>query len=304
MKRPSLSELDAVAKVAQTRSFRGAARELGVSPSALSHGISALEARLGVRLFQRSTRSVALTDEGEAFVAHISLALQAIDGAVEDVHRRNATPRGTLRLVSPRGPAYVAVLPFVLEMRRRHPEVQVELVTDPRWVDIVAEGYDAGVRYAGTVPQDMVAIACGGTLDVAVVGSPAYLKAHRAPQKPQDLSAHECIRYRKASGTVSKWEFRVRGRNVAFAVEGKLVLDDEAFLIDAALAGAGLAFVTHAAAARYLDAGRLQRVLERYCPRYEPAQLFYPSGLLVRTALRAFIAVVKGGTVPSLARSK
>jgi DNA-binding transcriptional LysR family regulator len=293
MKQPSLSELNAVAKVAQTRSFRGAARELGASPSALSHAISTLERRLGVRLFQRSTRSVALTDEGEAFVECIGRALHAIDRAVEDVHQHSAVPRGTLRLVSPRGPAYVAVLPAVLETRRRHPDVHIELVTDARMIDIVAEGFDAGIRYAGTVPQDMVATPCGSDLNVAIVASPAYLKHHPAPKRPQDLADHECIRYHKASGTVKRWELRVKGRAIAIEVAGKLVLDDEAFLIDAALGGVGLAYVARAAAARHLASGALVAVLDAHAPRFEPVQLFYPSGVLVRAALRAFIAVVK-----------
>jgi DNA-binding transcriptional LysR family regulator len=140
----------------------------------------------------------------------------------------------------------------------------------------------------------MVAVACGTDLDVAIVAAPSYLKQHPAPRRPQDLASHDCIRYRKASGTVNRWELRVRGRNLGMEVTGKLVLDDEAFLIDAALAGAGLAYVTHAAALQQIAAGRLVRVLERYSPRYPPPQLFYPSGLLVRTALRAFIEVVKG----------
>lgn len=293
MTRPSMSELDAVSKVAQTRSFRGAARELGASPSALSHAIASLERRLGVRLFQRSTRSVALTNEGEMFVQRIGGALREIEVAVEDVHQQSSTPRGTLRIVGPRGPAHVAVLPAVLEMRRRHPDVKIELVADARMVDIVAEGFDAGVRYAGTVPKDMVAVPCGVDLDIAIVATPAYVKKHGAPKRPQDLADHECVRYHKATGTVSRWELRVRGRALSIEVDGGLVVNDEAFLLDAALAGIGLAYVSHAAAARHLEAGDLVRVLETYSPRFEPVQLFYPSGTLVRAALRAFVDVAK-----------
>jgi DNA-binding transcriptional LysR family regulator len=293
MSRASLAELEAVNAVARTRSFRGAAKELGISASGLSHAISSLEARLQVRLFHRSTRSVALTDEGEAFVHRLKPALEEIDAALDDVHATSEEPSGSLRIVSPRGPAEITVLPAVLEMRRRHPAVSVEVVSDARYVDIVAEGYDAGIRYAGTVPRDMVSIPCSPELRVAIVAAPSYLATRRAPQKPQDLLAHECIRYRKDSGTVRRWELRMNGREISVEVEGGLVLDDEAFLLQAALDGAGLAYLSDAAAKPHLDAGRLVRVLERYAPRFGALQLFHPSGRLVRAALRAFIAIVK-----------
>ena len=264
-----------------------------MSPSALSHAISALEERLGVRLFHRSTRSVALSDDGDAFVSRLQPALQAIDAALEDVHEASAEPRGTLRLVAPRAPAELVVLPYVLEMRRRHPAVSVELVTDARLVDIVAEGFDAGVRYPGTVPRDMVSIPCSPDLRVVIVAAPSYLAGRRAPKKPQDLREHDCIRYRKESGTVRRWELQGNGRDVSVEVDGGLVLDDQAFLLQAVLDGAGLAYLSEAAVAPHLAAGRLVRVLERYSPRFGSLQLFHPSGRLVRAALRAFLAIVK-----------
>lgn len=292
--RASLVELAAVNVVARTRSFRGAAKELGMSPSALSHAVAALEARLGARLFQRSTRSVTLTAEGAAFVGRLQPALHEIDAALDDVHAANAGgPRGLLRLVAPRGPAELAVLPAVLELRRRHPAVQVELVTDARLVDIVAEGFDAGVRYHGTVPRDMVAIPCGPDLRIAVVAAPAYLATRRAPKKPQDLRAHDCIRYRKESGIVRRWELSRDGRAEVVDVDGSLVLDDQAFVLQAALAGAGVAYLSEAAVQPHLDAGRLVRLMPRHSPRFAGVRLFHPSGRLVRAPLRALIAIVK-----------
>lgn len=292
-KRPTVAELEAVTAVAGARSIRGGARELGVSPSALSHAISSLESRLRVRLFHRSTRSVTLTDEGAAFVARAGEALAVIDRAVGDADERSGVPSGTLRVVAPRGPAWTTILPVVLEMRRRHPDVIVELVTETRTVDIVAEGYDAGVRYAGTVPGDMIAIPCSADLRIAIVAAPSYFQDRPPPRSPGDLAAHECIRYRKDGSPVRRWMLAIGGRERGVDVDGHLVLDDEAFLLDAALAGAGLAYVSHTAAAPYIATGQLVRVLDRYWPRFEPVQLFYPSRSYVRAALRAFVDIVK-----------
>lgn len=295
-----MTELEAVTTVARTQSFRGAARELGASASALSHAIASLERRLAVRLFQRSTRSVRLTDEGSAFVAHATEALAVVDRAVDDVTARSGVPNGTLRLVSPRGPAWITVLPAVLELRRRHPDVSVELVTETRTrVDLIAEGFDAGIRYAGQAPPDMVAVSCAGSLEVAIVGAPSYLRGRALPTRPADLAEHECLRYRKDGLPVTRWRLRVGGREREVDVHGHLVLDDEAFLLDAALAGAGLAYVTLAAASPHIAARRLVRVLERSSPKFEAVQLIYPARRQLRPALRAFVDILReerGGT--------
>lgn len=293
MHKPTLVELEAVSTVARTGSFRGAAKELGRSASALSHAVSTLEARVGVRLFQRSTRSVSLTEEGEALVGRLRPALREIDAALDDVQQARSEPRGTLRLVAPRAAAELVVLPLVLAMRQRHPDVHVELVTDPRLVDVVAEGFDAGVRHAGVVPRDMVAVPCGPDLHIAVVASDRYLARHPSPTRPEDLAGHDCIRYRKESGVVRRWPFQVDGREAAFEVDGSLVVDDEAFLLRAALEGAGVAYLSEAAAAPHLASGRLVRLLQPYSPRFEAMRLFYPGGQRVRPALRAFVALVK-----------
>ncbi|WP_224366798.1 LysR substrate-binding domain-containing protein [Hyalangium versicolor] len=174
-----------------------------------------------------------------------------------------------------------------------HPEVMVELVTETRTVDIVAEGYDAGVRYAGMVPGDMVAIPCSADSHIAIVAAPSYFRGRQPPRSPRDLAGHECIRYRKDGNPVRRWTLVIGDRESAVDVDGHLVLDDEAFLLEAALAGAGLAYITHAAAAPYIATGQLVRVLERYSPRFEPVQLFYPSRSYVRAALRAFVDIVK-----------
>lgn len=293
MKKPTLVELEAVSMVARTGSFRGAAKELGLSASALSHAISSLEGRIGVRLFQRSTRSVSLTEEGESLVGRLRPALREIDAALDDVQQTGPGPRGTLRLVAPRAAAEQVMMPLVLAMRQRHPDVRVELVTDARLVDIVAEGFDAGVRYPDFVPRDMVAVPCGPDLRVAIVASGSYFARHSPPRRPQDLAAHDCVRYRKESGVVRRWILAIKGREASFEVDGSLVLDDEAFLLRAALDGAGLVYLGEAAAAPHIASGRLVRVLEKYSPRFDAMSLFYPGGQRVRAALQAFVALVK-----------
>jgi DNA-binding transcriptional LysR family regulator len=293
MRRPTLVELEAVSAVARAGGFRGAGKELGLSASALSHAVSSLERRLGVRLFQRSTRSVTLTEEGETLVGRLQPMLRELESALDDVQQTGSQPRGTLRLVAPRGPAELTLMPLVLALRQRHPGVRVELVSDARLVDIVAEGFDAGLRYAGSVPRDMVAVPCGPDLRIAVVATRRYFARHPAPDHPRELAGHDCIRYRKESGIVRRWPFRVQGREVAFEVDGSLVVDDEAFLLRAALDGAGLSYLSEAAAAPHLAAGRLVRVLERFSPRFEAMQLFYPGGQRVRAPLQAFVALVR-----------
>ena len=292
-KRPSVAELEAVVAASRAGSMRGGARELGISPSALSHAISSIETRLQTRLFQRTTRSMSLTVAGASFVASARQALALVDAAVDGAGERSGRPTGLLRLVAPRGPALTALIPIILELRRRHPEVAVELVTATGQVDIVAEGYDAAVRYAGTVPSSMIALPCAPPSRIAIVGAPAYLREHPEPRSPRDLAAHECLRYRKDGATVGGWTLVTRGRQNNVEVHGHLVLDDEVFLLEAALAGAGLAYITHAMAEPHLRSGRLMRVLERYSPRFEPVQLYFPSRTFVRPALRALIDIVR-----------
>ncbi|MDI1479391.1 LysR family transcriptional regulator [Polyangium sp. y55x31] len=296
MIRASLIELEAVIAIASLKSFRAAARQLEMSPSALSHAISALEQRLGVRLFHRTTRSVSLSAAGEHFVRRVQPALREVSSTLDEMHELRDTPSGTLRINTSKGAAEIAVLPMLLELRRRHPDVRVELVTEERFVDIVAEGFDAGVRLAEAVPQDMVAIPCGGDLSMAVVGAPSYFASRTKPTKPKDLLDHECIRRRMASGQVYRWELEKRGREVAIDVRGALTLDNDDLVLQAALAGAGLAFLSDRAVAADVEAGRLVRVLADWTPPFPGLRLFHPSHRLVRAALRAFITIVREST--------
>lgn len=294
MPSPRLAELEAVLAVARHRSFRAAATELGVSPSALSHTIGALERRLEVRLFHRTTRSVALSPVGEQLVARLSPVLRELTTTLDAVEELRDTPRGTLRITASRGGAHYRVGELLARMRERYPDVTVELNTEDRLVDIVADGFDAGIRLAEAVPPDMVAIPFGPkTTRLVVVGSPGYLARHTAPKKPADLERHNCIRRRMGSGAVYRWELEKRGRPMVVDVRGSLVVDDDEVTLQAVLAGAGLAYMGLEAATPHLRAGRLVEVLPDWTPPFPGLRLFHPSGRYVRATLRAFIEVMR-----------
>lgn len=293
MRKPGLVELDAVVAVASHKSFRAAADELGLSRSALSHAIAALEQRLGVRLFNRTTRSVALSDAGEQFLSRIRPALKEISEAVTAAGERRDTPSGTLRINASEGAVRLFLMPYVIEFVRRYPDVRLELVSQDRMVDIVADGFDAGVRLAEGVPQDMVAIPCADDVAFAVVGSPRYFKGRPAIRVPADVTRHACIRRRWPSGALYRWEFEKHGQEQVIDVNGPLTLDLDEPMREAALKGVGLAYLTEAHVARDIEAKRLIRVLEDWTPAYPGPRLYYPGHRHVPAALRAFIAVVK-----------
>jgi DNA-binding transcriptional LysR family regulator len=292
MSRAGLVELNAVVAVAAHRSFRAAATELAMSPSALSHAIAALEQRLGVRVFHRTTRSVALSEAGEQFLARVRPALREITDAMEAASESRAVPSGTLRLNTSDGAATL-ILPAALELGRRFPELSVEIVTHDGLIDIVADGFDAGVRLAESVPKDMVAVAFGADLEMAVVGTPGYFKRHPAPRHPRDLADHVCIRRRWPSGALYRWDFEKRRKEIAVDVAGPFTFDRDGLTITAALAGAGLAYVSLHAVQADLARGRLVRALADWTPAYPGLRLYYPSRRHIRPALRAFVAVLR-----------
>src|SRR3984957_18805503 len=254
-------ELEAVVAVARRRGFRAAARELGMSSSALSHAVAALEVRLGVRLFNRTTRSVALSAAGEQFVAEVAPALAAIRAAIERVDEHRAEPAGVLRLNLTLGAARMILAPLVFEYLRRYPQVAVDMVTEAAMVDIVGQGFDAGVRLQEFIPPDMIAVPITGPIRSIVVGSPAYFAGRKRPRTPADLAEHRCIRRRTGSGAIYRWEFEKRGEAVAIDVPGQLILDDNDLMLLAALDGEGLAFVSDISAAKSIEAGLLLPVL-------------------------------------------
>lgn len=293
MSRAGLDELNAALAVAAHRSFRAAAAELGLSPSALSHTIAALEKRLGVRLFHRTTRSVSLSEAGEQFLARVRPALREIGAAVEDVNAFRDSPRGTLRINTSEAAARSVLMPKIVALVARHPELSVELATNDRFVDIVAEGFDAGVRFLDSVPEDMVAIPCGPEVRFAVVASPRYFEKHAPPKVPADLLAHACIRRRWPGGAIFRWQLGKRGEEVAVDVRGPLTLDRDPLMVDAALAGAGIAYVSEWEVAAHLASGRLVRALDDWTPRYPGFCLYYPGHRHVPAGLRAFVQLLQ-----------
>jgi DNA-binding transcriptional LysR family regulator len=287
-----LAELTAVLAVARQRNFRAAADDLGMSPSALSHGVSALEQRIGVRLFNRTTRSVSLTEAGEQFVASVSPALKQIEDAVIAATSRQATPTGALR-INASGTAAFQMWPVFEQYIRRYPAVTLDLATEGRFVDIVLKGFDAGIRLAESVPKEMIAIPIGPTQSFAVVGSAAYFRNHTKPKSPVDLKGHRCIRMRSPNGSIGRWEFERRGERFLFDVEGTLTLDEPALLHKAALAGLGLAYLNLWRVHADITKNRLVRVLDDWTPPFEGLCLYYPGRRHVPAPLRALVDLLK-----------
>jgi DNA-binding transcriptional LysR family regulator len=286
-------ELNAVAAISAHRSFRAAATELGISPSALSHAIAGLEKRLGVRLINRTTRSVSLSEAGERFLARVSPALREIAGAIEDVNEFRDTPAGTLRINLKERAAHQILRPVVAKFLRRYPDMNVELTLEGRPIDIVAEGFDAGIRLAESVPQDMVAIPVGPDSRFIVVGAPDYFAHASVPRSPSDLLNHECIRRRMSGGKLYRWEFEKRGEEMALDVPGRLTLDSDALMVEAAIEGVGLAFVSDFWVTEHLVGRKLRAVLEDWTPPFPGLRLYYPRHRHMTAGLRAFVDLLR-----------
>ncbi|MCL6709194.1 LysR family transcriptional regulator [Pseudomonas sp. R2.Fl] len=293
MKRAGLIELNAVAIVAETRNFRSAALTLGMSASAISHAISALENRLGVRLFNRTTRSVSLTEAGERFLEKVSPALREIAEAMESATEAADVPRGRLRINTPSDGTRGLLMPILADYHRRYPEVHVDVVSEGRTVDIVAEGFDLGVRLREIVPQDMVAIPLSREERFLVYGAPSYFERFGRPEVPADLMRHACLRMRLPSGTVYRWEFERHGEEIRLDVDGPMTLQHMDLMLEAAVAGLGLAYMTTRRAADDVAAGRLEAVLEDWSPPFPGLCLYFPSRRHLPPATRAFIDLAR-----------
>ena len=285
----SLGDFGPFLAVAKHRSFRRAAAELGVTPSALSHALRTLEDRVGLRLVNRTTRSVALTEVGERLRARLQPILLDLDAAIEELNAYRAQPVGTLRINAPRLAARLMLLNLVARFVQAHPAVHVEIVVEEALVDIVSTGFDAGIRYGDVIAADMISVPCGGKHRFAVVGSPSYFERKGVPRAPHDLKDHDCIQYRFASGAFYRWEFEKRGTELAVDVSGPVTVGDQDLMVEPALAGAGLAFVFEEQARDDVAAGRLLRVLDDWCPLYPGFFLYYPSRRQLPAALRAFV---------------
>ena len=293
MDRPTLNDLQAFATVAEHRSFRKAADALGVSRSALSHALLGLERNLGIRLLNRTTRSVSPTDTGARLLARLGPVLRDLDAALDTLAEVRGSPSGTLRINANKAAARLLLRNVVPQFLARYPDVELDLVSEGRLVDIVEHGFDAGVRLGEAVPRDMVAIKIDNDIRFLAVAAPSYLAARVAPKTPDDLRHHRCIRQRLPSGKRYRWEFSKRGKEMTIDVPGALTLDDNDLMIDAAADGHGIAYVPESAARQMLDSGQLVAVLEDWCPWIAGLTLYYPGRRHVPAALRAFIDVLK-----------
>jgi len=290
MNRIGPSDLAVFLAIATQRSFRKAAVRLGVTPSALSHSLRSIEERLDIRLVNRTTRSVGLTEAGERLLIRIAPAFRDIGEAVEDLYAARGQPTGKLRLNAPRLAANLVLIPLIARFQRSFPGVEVELAVDNAFVDTVSEGFDAGIRFGESIAADMIAVPIGpATYRYAVVGTPGCFADRPLPRTPHDLREHPCIRLRFSRGGLYRWEFRKDGTALEIDVEGPLTVGDQDIMLAAALEGAGLAYLFEEQALPYLADGRLIRVLEDWCPPEPGFFLYYPSRRQLPFALRAFI---------------
>jgi DNA-binding transcriptional LysR family regulator len=293
MREPTLADARTFLAVARHRSFRLAADELGVSPSTLSHIVAATERALGLRLFHRTTRSVALTEAGERLLARLVPAVVAFDDAFESLNTSRDSPTGTVRINAPEVAARLLLSEVVPVVLARYPELSVDLSVDGRLIDVVDSGFDAGVRLGESVPRDMVAVRFGGDVRFLVVGSPGYLRDHPAPATPEELESHECIRHRLPSGKLYRWEFERHGQEVEVGASGRLTLDTIPLMVEAAASGHGLAYVPDRAVRDRLEQGALVAVLEEWCPAIPGLVLYYAGHRHPPSPLRAFIDVLR-----------
>jgi DNA-binding transcriptional LysR family regulator len=290
MARENLNDLVAFLAVARERNFTRAAAKLGVSQSALSHTIRDLEARLGVRLLTRTTRSVSPAQAGERLLHTIGPRLDEIDAELAALIEFRDKPAGTIRVTATDYAVDTILLPKLAKFLRQYPDIKVEIIVDYGLTDIVAERYDAGVRSGEQVAKDMIAVRIGPDMRIAVVAAPAYFKNRSEPRKPQDLIGHNCINLRLPThGGLYAWEFEKDRHELKVRVEGQLVFNGTFQMLNAALAGFGLAYVPEDLVLPHLKKARLKRVLEDWCPPYPGYHLYYPSR---RQASAAFTLLV------------
>ena len=278
MRRENVNDLLAFLAVARERSFTKAAAKLGVSQSALSHTIRGLEARLGLRLLTRTTRSVSPTEAGERLLQTVGHRFEEIEAELEALSELRDKPAGTIRITAGEHAVNSILLPALMKLLALYPDIKVEITVDHGLIDIVAQRYDAGVRSGEQVAKDMIAVRIGLDMRMAVVGAPSYFANRSLPKKPQDLTEHNCINLRLPTyGGLYAWEFEKGDRELKVRVEGQLVLNGTSQMLNAALAGLGLAYVPEDLAQPHIDKGLLKRVLEDWCPPYPGYHLYYPS---------------------------
>jgi DNA-binding transcriptional LysR family regulator len=302
MDRAELANLTAFVAVADQRSFRAAASQLGVTPSALSHSMRQLEERLGVRLLHRTTRSVSVTDAGLRLLDRLRPAIEQIAGALENLNEERRRPMGRLRIYAMHFGAAAVVAPIWGRFLSTYPEIHLELAIGERPIDIVAKGFDAGIGPQDRAAADMIAVRVMGPLKVAVVGAPSYFAKRRPPRTPDDLVRHTCVQYRQlADGDVFVWPFERDRKTRRIAVDGRVMVNASDFAVRAAVDGLGIAYTIEALAEPFLRSGQLVRVLEDWSPLIQGLFLYYPGHRQVPATLRALIDMIRTvrGSAPS-----
>lgn len=290
MRGTDFANLNAFAVVAEHRSFVRAAAHLGITPSALSQTIRQLEERLGVRLLNRTTRSVAPTTAGERLYQRLRPAVDELDAAVAEAASTRERPAGMLRINAPRTAAIRLIAPRLGRFHRDNPGVILDVTVDDALTDIVAGRFDAGIRLGELLEKDMIAVRLTGELEMMAVASPDYLARHGTPETPDELHNHACLNWRwPTDGSLYRWEFEEDGREFEIAVHGPIIANDIEVVLQAALQGLGIAYASHEWMEGWLKEGKLVRVLERYSPKFPGVYLYHPSRRQQPPALRAFI---------------
>ena len=300
MARTNFDDLQAFLAVVREGSFTGAAAKLGVSQSALSHTLRRLEAKLGIRLLSRTTRSLAPTEAGERLLERLGPHFAQIAAELEGLAALRATPAGTVRITASEHAAHEVLWPALTKFLGRYPQIKVEVSVDQSFTDIVAERFDAGVRFGDQVAKDMIAVRIGPDARMLVVGAPAYFAARPLPRRPQDLTAHNCINLRLPTrGGLYAWELEKGNRKLNVRVDGQLVLDNLALMLNAVLAGLGLAFLPEGLVRPHIARGRLRAVLEEWCPPFAGYHLYYPSRRQISPAFGLLVDALRytGGAV-------
>jgi DNA-binding transcriptional LysR family regulator len=302
MDRGDLANLTAFVAVADQRSFRAAAAQLGVTPSALSHSMRQLEERLRVRLLHRTTRSVSPTDAGLRLLERLRPAIDQIGGALENLNQERQSPLGRLRIYATHSAAAAVVAPVWGRFLSTYPEVHLEVAVGEALIDIVAKGFDAGIGPRDRAPADMIAVRAMEPMKIAVVGAPAYFARRPGPRSPKDLARHSCVQYRRdADGAVFEWPFERNGKSQKISVDGRVMVNNPDLALRAAVDGLGIAYTIEAYAEPFLRSGQLVRVLEDWSPTIEGLFLYYPGRRQVPAALRALIDMIRtaSGSAPA-----
>ncbi|HUC71162.1 MAG TPA: LysR family transcriptional regulator [Stellaceae bacterium] len=294
MRRGDIAALTAFVAVADHLNFRVAASRLGVTPSALSHTMRQLEERLGVRLLNRTTRSVSLTDAGLRLVERLRPAVTQISAALEDLGEEESRPFGRLRVYATHTAAAAVIAPIWSRFLSTYPDVQMELHLDEAPADIVAMGFDAGIGPQDRAEADMIAVRVTGPMKLVVVGSPAYFVRRRAPRTPEDLTRHDCVQYRRGvDGATIEWPFERAGKSQRISVDGRITLNDPEFALRAAVDGLGITYTIEALAEPFLRSGQLTRTLEEWSMSFQGFYLYYPGHRQVPAALRCLIDMIR-----------